>query len=55
MKKLLILLLAFGAMGAVGPFSDTGLTIGLSSRETASKNTGTLVVVRGPSAPDTWQ
>lgn len=54
-KLLLIFLLAVRVMGAVGPFNDTGLTIGLFKQPpgTASKNTGTLVVVRGPAAPDT--
>lgn len=54
MKPALLLLLMSSLSSAlVGSFNDTNLTIGLFKQPTgtASKNTGTIVPVKGPAAP----
>jgi hypothetical protein len=54
MKPALLLLLMWSLSSAlVGSFNDTNLTIGLFKQpaNTASKNTGTVIPVKGPAAP----
>lgn len=54
MKSSMLLLLMWSLSSAlVGSFNDTNLTIGLFKQPagTASKNTGTVIPVKGPAAP----